>query len=280
MTRPSSTAQYQSRIAGRRLVWNTRWASFVGGIVSLLLQRRERRRHDDLARLSDQLVAPARRRPDARLAPLLPDGQPLVHALVGPDVDEPVRGPELHPGGQHQRRELDPLADGGLPALRDAGQRARHEAVAPDLEDRAQRARRDVGDEGQRRQDLHVLVDDEVTDLGGPVRILGGLGPDARALGEILVAPHMDDLVERADLGAPEGGERRVLLAVLVGLAVALLHLGQAAGLERVGPELVDHRRSPILRLYWYAPSRHHRPDGGTREVCAPIPETSSRGRC
>src|SRR5262249_35812429 len=113
--------------------------------------------------------------------------------------------------------------------------------------------------------------DDELPDLRRPVRILRRLCADARALGEVLIAPHVDDLVQGADFGVPEGGERRVLLPVLVGLAVPLLHLGEAPGLERVRPELVDHRRPPF-------PWRGDVLLRGTalpRRVCASVPETS-----
>src|SRR5581483_1762630 len=229
-------------MAGSRLVWKTRWASLLGGIASPLLQRRERRRHHDLRLLRQQLVAAARGRPDPGLARLLAHLQPLVHGLVGPDVDEAVGAAELHAARGDQRGEPGARGQRGLPALHHAGQRAGGQAVAPDLEDRADRPRGDVGHERERVQHLHALVHDELADLGRPVGVLGRLGADARPLGQVLVAPHVDDLVERPDLGVPEGGQRRVLLAVLVGLSVALLDLGQAAGLERVGAELVDHR--------------------------------------
>ena len=62
------------------------------------------------------------------------------------------------------------------------------------------------------------------------------------ALGEIPVAPHVDDLVQRPDLGVPERGQLRVLLAVLVGLAVALLDLGQTPRCDAVR---ADRCRSP-----------------------------------
>jgi len=63
------------------------------------------------------------------------------------------------------------------------------------------------------------------------------------ALGEITVAPHVDDLVERPDLGVPEGGQLGVLLAVLVALAESLLDLGQASRGDAIRPDLVDHAR-------------------------------------
>src|SRR6266480_2163513 len=48
--------------------------------------------------------------------------------------------------------------------------------------------------------DLRAHGADELLDLRWPVRILGGLAPDARALREVLVPPDVDDLVERPDL--------------------------------------------------------------------------------
>src|SRR5437870_2491457 len=86
-----------------------------------------------------------------------------------------------------------------------------------------------------------------------PVRVLRRFAPDPRALGEVPVPPDVDDLVEGPDLRVPEGGQRGVLLPVLVGLAVALLDLGQAAGGDPVGSDLVDHGRllsrgAPITR--------------------------------
>jgi hypothetical protein len=40
-------------------------------------------------------------------------------------------------------------------------------------------------------------------------------------LADVLVGPHVDDLVQRPDLGVPERGQGRDLLALLVGLAEA-----------------------------------------------------------
>jgi hypothetical protein len=51
----------------------------------------------------------------------------------------------------------------------------------------------------------------------------------------------------RADLRVQEGRQLGVLLAVLVGLAEALLDLGQATRLQTVGANLVEHARLPSM---------------------------------
>src|SRR4030095_3085157 len=114
-------------------------------------------------------------------------------------------------------------------------------AVHAHLEDRPHRARGDLGNEGERCDELNILVEDEFPDLGRPVRILHRLGANAGALGQVGIGPHLNDFVEGADLRVPERGEGRVLLAVLVRLGIALLDLSQATGLQGVGPELIDH---------------------------------------
>src|SRR5204863_7695352 len=76
-----------------------------------------------------------------------------------------------------------------------------------------------------------------------PVRILGGLGPDTGPVGQIVVPPDVGDLVERSDLGVQKGSQLGVLLAGLVGLTEALFDLGQTAGGDAIGTNLVDHVR-------------------------------------
>src|SRR5207247_9962369 len=93
----------------------------------------------------------------------------------------------------------------------------------------------------ERNDDLRAHRADDLANLGRPVRVLRRLAPDARALAEVPVPPDVDDLVEGSDLRVPEGGQRGVLLAVLVGLAEALLDLGQAARGDPIGSDLVDH---------------------------------------
>src|SRR5207245_9413901 len=108
------------------------------------------------------------------------------------------------------------------------------------LEDRPHLAA-GLGDEAERHDDLRAHLADELLDAGVPLRILRRLAADALALGEVLVRPHVDDLVERPDLRVPEREQLRVLLAVLVRLAETLLDLGQAAWSDLIGADLVDH---------------------------------------
>jgi hypothetical protein len=60
-------------------------------------------------------------------------------------------------------------------------------------------------------------------------------------VGEIVVVPDVDDLVEGADLGVEEAGQLGVLLAVLVGLPRTASPPRQASGLDLVGADPVDY---------------------------------------
>src|SRR5207245_9729020 len=97
-----------------------------------------------------------------------------------------------------------------------------------------------LGNERERHDDLGAHLTDELLDLRRPVRLLRGLAADARTIGEILVSPDVDDLVEWPDLGVQERRELRILLPVLVSVAEALLDLSQAAGRDLVGVDLVN----------------------------------------
>ena len=79
--------------------------------------------------------------------------------------------------------------------------------------------------------------------FGGQFASFERLAANARAIGEILVPPDVDDLVERSDLGVQERRELGVFLAVLVGVAETLLDLGEAAWSDLVGADLVNHVR-------------------------------------
>src|SRR3989454_7753736 len=177
----------------------------------------------------------------------------LIEARVGPDVYEPIGAAELDAAGEDDGRELRAFGELRLPPGRHVGQRTGLQRVVTQLEDRPDLPGADLGHEPERNDDLRAHRADELANLGRPVRVLRRLAPDARALGEVPVPPDVDDLVEGPDLRVPEGGQRGVLLPVLVGLAVALLDLGQAAGGDPVGSDLVDHGRllsrgAPITR--------------------------------
>src|SRR5262249_28308080 len=66
-------------------------------------------------------------------------------------------------------------------------------------------------------------------------------GTDPRAVSEIVVGVDMDDLVQRAELGLPEGAERRMLEAQRQALFVALDEFGHGAGTQCIGADFVDH---------------------------------------
>src|SRR5262249_17426999 len=66
-------------------------------------------------------------------------------------------------------------------------------------------------------------------------------GADLVALGEVLVAPDVDDLIERPDLGVPERSQLGILLPGLVGFAEALLDFGDRVRLYAVSPDLIEH---------------------------------------
>src|SRR5207245_8011982 len=198
-----------------------------------LLERGECGGQENLVLLRQQVVAAAGGRPDPALARFATNLRALIEAGVRPDVHEPVGAAELDAAGEHQGRELRALGQSLLPPLGDLRERARLERVVAQLEDRPHLAA-GLGDEVEGHDDLRAHLPDEFLDTGVPLRILGRLATDALALGVVPVRPHVDDLVERSDLRVPEGEQLRVLLAVLVGLAEALLDLGQAAGGDRL----------------------------------------------
>src|SRR4029079_15828018 len=69
-------------------------------------------------------------------------------------------------------------------------------------------------------------------------------GANLVALGEVLVAPDVDDLGELPDLGMPESGELGILLPLFVGFAEALFDRVYRRRLDRGGPDLVEHGAS------------------------------------
>src|SRR5437660_9717681 len=161
--------------------------------------------HEGLARL------PALRRPDAFLAGLFSDREALGRVLVRPDVAPTVEAAEFRVPSEGQRRELHAVGDLCAPAIDDAGDAAWLQGVEADLVETAELARFELRRKRRRQKDFALLLDDEFAGVGRPALQLLRLGADAGALLEILVGPDMDDPVQRADLGVPEGGERRQL---------------------------------------------------------------------
>ena len=88
---------------------------------------------------------------------------------------------------------------------------------------------------------------DELADVGRPALELLRLGADAGALLEALIGPDMDDPVQRADFGVPEGGERRQLRPRRQRLAEALFDGRDRARLHGIGAEFDDHRVSSVV---------------------------------
>src|SRR5262249_16028266 len=58
---------------------------------------------------------------------------------------------------------------------------------------------------------------------------------------QILVRPGVNDLVQRPEVGVPEGAELRVLLPQRLALGEALLEFCDGAGTQRVGADFVEH---------------------------------------
>src|SRR5438132_9977234 len=151
------------------------------------------------------------RRPDAFLAGLFADREALGRVLVRPDVAPAVEAAEFRVPGEGERRQLDALGDRCAPAIDNARDAARLQGVQADLIETANVARFELRRKRRRQKNFALLVDDEFTGVGRPALQLLRLGADAGALLEILVRPDMDDPVQRADLGVPEGGEWRQL---------------------------------------------------------------------
>src|ERR1700758_5701946 len=78
--------------------------------------------------------------------------------------------------------------------------------------------------EGRGDQDLVLLLDRPDAGLRGPLAALARLLADAHALVEVLVGPHVDPLVQPAELRAPADDQGRELLALGHRLAPRLHH--------------------------------------------------------
>src|SRR5262250_121714 len=219
-------------------------ARALGSTGGRLPQGRERRRDQHLVLLPDRADTRLRR-PLATLARLLTDARALGGVLVRPHVHELVESAELARPARGQRREL--LAD-------------RHR-FAPRLEHRRQITGRVGVDahlvevagaevtaaerlhERRGNHDVGLLLDDQIAATGKLLEILvlrHGVA-DGGALLQVLVRPDVDDLVERAEVGVPEGTELGMLLAKRLALREAILELGHGSGAQGVGANLVDH---------------------------------------
>ena len=64
-------------------------------------------------------------------------------------------------------------------------------------------------------------------------------------MSQIVIGVDVDHLVQRSELGVPEGTELRMFEARRQALLVALLELGDSPGSERLGADFVDHRLRP-----------------------------------
>src|SRR5580658_10967645 len=192
--------------------------------------RRERSRQHESVLLFHHDAGRIARRPLAGRGGFVAHAGPLVGVLVGPDVHPFVQCTELriHPGDQ--RREFRAALDLFRPALDQAGDGAGDQRVLADLEQRADLARRQRRRERRGVEHLALLVGDEFADRRRPAFVLRRRGAHRGALLEAVVGPDMDDLVQRADVGVPEGGQFGVFFADWQRRAEAFFDLGQSAG--------------------------------------------------
>src|SRR5205085_2962827 len=78
---------------------------------------------------------------------------------------------------------------------------------------------------------------------------------------EIVIGVDVDDLVQGAELGLPEGAELRVLQTRRQALLVTLGEFGHGAGAQRIGADFVDHgASSPVMGVGRVGSSRAVRP--------------------
>src|ERR1700738_1445548 len=209
------------------------------------MQRREGCRDDQhVLLLQGSAGLPAARRPHAFVTGTFADREALGGILVGPDMAPAVEPAELGVPGAGQRRQFDALGDLGAPAVDDAGNAARLQRVGSDLVEVAELARLELRRERRRQEDLALLLGDEFADVAWPALELLRLRADAGPLLETVVGPHMDHPVQRADLGVPEGGERRELRPRRKRLSEPFLDGRDRAWLDGVDTHLDDHRDS------------------------------------
>src|SRR5205085_4638484 len=119
--------------------------------------------------------------------------------------------------------------------------RARLQRVQADLVNAAMLGWIELWRERRRDEHLALLADNEFARVGRPARLFGGLFADPGARCHVLIRPDMDDLVQGADFGVPEGRERRQFRAVWQCLGKALLEFRRGAVVEGIGVHLDDH---------------------------------------
>src|SRR6267143_1498251 len=95
----------------------------------------------------------------------------------------------------------------------------------------------------ERRRDQHLvfLPDRANAGLRRPLATLARFLADPRALVGVLIRPDVHDLVERTEVGVPEGAELRMFLAEGLPLREAVLELGHGSGAQGVGANFVNH---------------------------------------
>src|SRR5262245_36728976 len=217
-----------------------------------LPQWREPRRDQHLVLLADWPDARLRR-PLTPLPRLFADARALVGVLVRPHVDELVEPAELARPARGQRRELLPDGHGLAPRLQHRRQIAGRVGVDPHLVEvaGAEVTAAEGLHERRRDHDVGLLLDDQIASAGQLLKILvlRHRVADGGAVLQILVRPGVNDLIERAKVGVPEGAELGVLLAKGLPLREAVLELGHGASAQRVGANLVDHPRLLLFSL-------------------------------
>src|SRR5271165_509937 len=236
---PSSAIASPARGLASRLSIGTPAAGLA------LVQRREGCRDDQhVLLLQGNARLAAARRPDALVAGTFADCEALGGVLVGPDVAPAVEPAEFGIPGAGQGRQFDALGDLGAPAVDHAGNAARLQRVGADFVEVAELARLELRRERRRQEDLALLLGDEFADVRRPALELLRLGADAGPLLETVIGPYMDHPVQRADLGVPEGGERRELRPRRERLPEPFFDGRDRARLDGVSTHLDDHRVS------------------------------------
>src|SRR5262249_8836105 len=133
----------------------------------------------------------------------------LGEILVHPDVDEFIQPAELARPARRQGRELLPRLNGCAPPLQHLWDVALAVGVGPHLihvPDAVVPAAQGVH-KGRRIHNLGFLFHDQVPTAGEPLPfgVLSQRGAHRRALLQVIVGIDVDDLIERPELGMPEG---------------------------------------------------------------------------